>query len=147
MHNFHLFKLSYLTGLCCISSLYFYPGRVLTRANSCVSSPYSVPSVTSISSRDLTKSRDATKSRDNSRTASAGSRPARVGSAQQSRGKPARVGSAQQSRDKSVVSSQSCDEVDKKTAVRLKNPQSKRFVQSVWTKEFCKLMDLRMYSH
>ena len=29
----------------------------------------------------------------------------------------------------------------------LKHSRSKRFVQSVWTKEFCKLMDLRMYNH
>ena len=39
------------------------------------------------------------------------------------------------------------DQISLKTAAPLKNPRSKQFVQSVWTEEFCKLMDLRMYLH
>ena len=34
-----------------------------------------------------------------------------------------------------------------KTAAQLKSSKSKKFVESVWTKEFCKLMDMRLYSH
>ena len=49
--------------------------------------------------------------------------------------------------DNALIVTREGDQIARKTAANLKNPRSKRFVQSVWTEEFCKLMDLRMYSH
>ena len=84
--------------------------------------------------RDKSESRDARSSsaRDKSRAGvrSAGSNKVTVSAS-----------------DNALIVTREGEQIARKTAANLKNPRSKRFVQSVWTEEFCKLMDLRMYSH
>ncbi|KAL5272706.1 hypothetical protein ACHWQZ_G000784 [Mnemiopsis leidyi] len=89
-----------------------------------------------VTSRDKSQSRDARagsardKSRVGARSAGAISKKSTVSAS-----------------DNTLIVAREEDQISRKTAANLKNPRSKRFVQSVWTEEFCKLMDLRMYSH
>ena len=89
-----------------------------------------------VTSRDQSQSRDARagSARDRSRV---GARSAGANS------KKTTVSAS----DNALIMAREEDPISRKTAANLKNPRSKRFVQSVWTEEFCKLMDLRMYSH
>ncbi|XP_063692445.1 uncharacterized protein LOC134824471 [Bolinopsis microptera] len=139
-------------------------GRMMKRWSSETNSPY----MASVSSTTITslpnKNKPPSRSRDKIRKSQSRdshhptrdkstSRDARGSSARDN--SVSRVGSKSagakkipvSASDNALIVTREGDQIARKTAANLKNPRSKRFVQSVWTEEFCKLMDLRMYSH
>ena len=146
-------------------------GRMMKRwscgaGGSTVPSPYmtsvSSTTITSLPNKTRDKSRNLTpnRSRDKSRKSQSRDSHHVPASRDKSDSHDARSGSARvgarsagakkitvSASDNALIVTREGDQIARKTAANLKNPRSKRFVQSVWTEEFCKLMDLRMYSH